>query len=109
MVNHLIIDFSSNILDNKKTILKAVKEVVRIIDMKILKGPIILKGKKRPGYTCFAIIEESHISLHTFTDTNTANIDIFSCRDFDEKKVVDYIKKIFKAKILKAYSLNRKI
>ena len=112
MVNHLIVDFlckENGKIDNKQFIVNFVKDLVRVIGMKILKGPFIVKGTKRPGYSCFAIIEESHVSIHTFLDTNTANIDVFSCRDFDEKTVIDYIKKKTKAKILKIYSLKREI
>jgi S-adenosylmethionine decarboxylase len=107
MVNHLIVDFSGKNLANKRFIVNVVKRIAGITKMKILKGPIAVKGTKRPGVTCFAIIEESHISLHTFTDTNTANIDVFSCKAFDEKEVLSYIKKVFKAKILKIYSHSR--
>jgi len=110
MVNHLIIDFSAKRgIDKKDFLLSAVKDIAKITKMKILKGPIVIKGNSRPGFTCFAIIEESHISIHTFTDTNTANIDVFSCKNFNEKKVIEYIKKKFDAKILKVYSINRLI
>src|SRR6266581_1922447 len=39
----------------------------------------------------FVIIAESHISIHTFPDRNSALVDIFSCKQFDIHKAVDYI------------------
>jgi S-adenosylmethionine decarboxylase len=43
------------------------------------------------GVSGFVIIAESHISIHTFPDRNTAFVDIFSCKQFDIHKAVDYI------------------
>lgn len=111
MVNHIILDFESEkkYLNNKSFLLRTLIALPKKINMKILKGPIIVEGTKRPGYTGFVIIEESHISIHTFTDKLTANIDIFSCKDLDVKKVVEYIKKKFRARNTKIYSVPRDI
>src|SRR2546426_6345138 len=43
------------------------------------------------GISGFVIIAESHISIHTFPDRNAAFVDIFSCKQFDLHKAVDYI------------------
>ncbi|HEX9240283.1 MAG TPA: S-adenosylmethionine decarboxylase, partial [Candidatus Bathyarchaeia archaeon] len=34
------------------------------------------------GVSGFVIIAESHISIHTFPDRNSAFVDIFSCKQF---------------------------
>src|SRR6266699_3114995 len=38
------------------------------------------------GVSGFVIIAESHISIHTFPDRNSAFVDIFSCKQFDTHK-----------------------
>jgi S-adenosylmethionine decarboxylase len=43
------------------------------------------------GVSGFVIIAESHISIHTFPDRGSAFVDVFSCKQFDIHKAVDYI------------------
>ncbi len=43
------------------------------------------------GVSGFVIIAESHISIHTFPDRNSAFVDVFSCKQFDIHKAVNYI------------------
>ena len=44
------------------------------------------------GVTGIAIITTSHIVIHTWDDTKYFQADIYSCKDFDEKVVVELIK-----------------
>lgn len=46
------------------------------------------------GLTILKLLSESHISIHTFPEKNSATIDIYSCRDdFSEKNVIGIVKK----------------
>ena len=55
-----------------------------LIDMRILDGPYVVEGMPyNPGITGFAIIDFSHISVHTFTDCDYVMVDIFSCKAYD--------------------------
>ena len=55
-----------------------------LIDMRILAGPFVVEGMPyNPGITGFAIIDFSHISVHTFTDCDYVMVDIFSCKAYD--------------------------
>lgn len=48
------------------------------------------------GWSGFVIIQESHISLHTFVKRRFVTVDVYSCKEFDTKVTVEYLKKIFK-------------
>ena len=48
------------------------------------------------GITGIVIIAESHISVHSFEDKGYCFIDIFSCKDFDVDKAVEYTLELFK-------------
>lgn len=39
------------------------------------------------GVTGFILLEESHVSIHTWPEHGFAAVDIFSCRSFDAKKI----------------------
>ena len=63
------------------------------IDMNILDGPHIMQGvPENPGITGIEVIDKSHISIHTFSENNTISIDVYSCKPFNVKKVVEYLK-----------------
>ena len=106
---HIIIDAfdcDEALLSDRKYLLKFIKKVAQLLDMKILKGPVIAKGvAANPGLTLFAIIDFSHISIHTFTKPKELCLDIFSCKPFAYKKLERYVKRTFRLKekqILKA-------
>lgn len=83
-------------INDKKVIQKFVTEAVESVNMNILEGPIISEGiESNPGLSALAIIDFSHISIHTFTNNKEALIDIFSCKEYDRKKVLQVCKKFF--------------
>lgn len=47
------------------------------------------------GITGVVIIAESHISIHTFPLKNFIFIDVFSCKDFDVEKTINFCKDFF--------------
>ena len=62
------------------------------IDMKILAGPMVVRGsEENPGWTGFVIIDKSHIAIHTFEEGSRVSMDVFSCRPFDGEMVLRYI------------------
>lgn len=53
-------------------------------------------GKKDPGgLSGFVMIQESHISIHTFPSRRFISIDVYSCKNFDTKKTEEYLTKAF--------------
>lgn len=97
---HLIIDAFDcrvNLLSDKTFLLELVKKTAKMIDMKIIKGPEFAEGiPQNPGLSIFAIIDFSHISMHTFTNSKEFSLDIFSCKPFDYEKVESLIKNSLK-------------
>jgi len=64
--------------------------------MRIIKGPIVAQGAEaNPGLSILAIIDFSHISIHTFTKYREALVDVFSCREYDRTYVLNIIKDFF--------------
>lgn len=64
---------------------------------------------KLEGYSFMQFIETSSITAHFEEQQNPkkAFIDIFSCKDFDEKKAGEFCKKFFDAKKLRVRVLIR--
>lgn len=94
--HHVIFDaFGCNkkSLNDEKFVLELLFEIPKIIQMKILSGPNLVRDydKKAPGITAFEIIDQSHISIHTFVKTKEIYIDVFSCRKFDYPRVKKYL------------------
>ena len=59
------------------------------------------------GVSGFVIIAESHISIHTFPLRNYVNIDIFSCKSFDNYLALDDAKQLFSLSEVKTWLLDR--
>lgn len=107
---HLLIDGVTIDKVSKETIRDILTDIPKIIDMTILDGPYIVKGvPENPGYTGIEIIDKSHISIHTFSDNNIISIDIYSCKTFNAKQVLDYLKNILMFKNLNVKTIIREI
>ena len=59
------------------------------------------------GVSGFVIIAESHVSIHTFPHRNYVNIDIFSCRPFDQARALACAKSLFELAEVKTWLLDR--
>ena len=69
------------------------KNLIKKIDMKILAGPYATKVTKtgNAGITGVAIIETSHIIIHTWDENNPAliQLDVYSCKDFKKSDILE--------------------
>lgn len=97
---HLIIDAfdcDAKLLADKAFLVELVHRITEEVGMHILKGPEYADGiPENPGVSVFAIIDFSHISIHTFTNYREFSLDIFSCKPFDYQKAEDLVKSSFK-------------
>ena len=90
-------DCDVKLLSDKKFLNNLVIKIAKLLDMKILEGPVVISGiPENPGVTAFAVIDFSHISIHTFTNSREFCLDIFSCKTFDYKKLDNFVKNTFK-------------
>lgn len=72
-----------------------ISNLVEVIDMKILMGPYskYLNKEGNRGLTTVAIIETSHIALHTWDEISPAlmQLDVYTCGPIDPQVVVDQL------------------
>ena len=111
---HLIIDGVFKQKVDGDVVMEILKELPGKIDMSILEDPVVVQGvPENPGWTGFVIIDKSHIAIHTFdgkgNEGDKVSIDVFSCKDFDEQKVLDYFKEKFEFEHFKHHYLKREV
>ncbi|MGC8880736.1 MAG: adenosylmethionine decarboxylase [Minisyncoccia bacterium] len=103
-------------LDNSNFIKGLFKNIVRAVKMKAVLPTTIYKFPQHKkslntasGLTAFCIVAESHLSIHTWPENNYFAFDLFSCRNFDEKKVISIIKNSFSVKKIHFKTIDRGI
>ena len=71
------------------------KDLVKLIDMKIIKGPFAsyVNNIGNRGITGFVMIETSHIAIHIWDEQEPALVqfDVYSCADFDAPTVKQHL------------------
>src|SRR5213594_2987750 len=96
---HLTLDLSEcnrRKLSDLSYIYNLLDELPDVIAMHKITAPytFIYRPQTNPeewGISGFVIIAESHISIHTFPDRSAAFVDIFSCKQFDLHKAMNYV------------------
>jgi len=91
---------------SKEKIREFIVNLCKLIDMKRFGEPQIVnfgEEEKVHGYSFTQLIETSLVSGHLSDYTNSAYIDIFSCKEFEQKKTAEFCKEFFKAD---SYKIN---
>ncbi|NGX56646.1 MAG: S-adenosylmethionine decarboxylase proenzyme [Candidatus Anoxychlamydiales bacterium] len=111
---HLILDCSSCDKDkvaSKDNIYKFVKTLVKEIDMKAYKEPIIehfaTHNPLAAGYSMVQLIETSSITGHLVDSNGDAYFDIFSCKPFNIEIVKEVVNIFFEPKKIRVTYLTR--
>ncbi len=98
-----IYNIEGDFLKNREKLINFLNFLMKSLNLEPFGKPLIKKIKtpKYPyfGFSIVQIITESHISLHTWPEYNYLALDIFSCKNFDENKAIEKIKKYFKNEV----------
>ena len=85
---------------NPEKIREFVVELCDLIEMKRFGEPTIVHfgpNERVAGYSMTQLIETSLISGHFANETNSAYLDIFSCKEYSPEKTVEFCKRFFGA------------
>jgi len=78
---------------NEEETISWMKKLIKTIDMNILAGPYSSKVSKKgnKGLSGVAIIDTSHISIHTWDEKQPSliQLDVYSCKEFKKSDVID--------------------
>lgn len=100
-----LFDCNKEIIDSKEKILEFSEKLCDLIDMKRYGKPFIERfadGTDAEGYSLAQMIETSLVSGHFAPVTNSAYINIFSCKSFDPEVAEKFTKEFFGAKRVKS-------
>ncbi len=103
---HLIFDAykcNPKKLDDLEFCRNVLEDLVKLTGLHKLMDPYLIRadstealgGKDPGGVSSFVMIQESHISLHTFTRRGFLTLDIYSCKTFSLNGVVEYLAREF--------------
>ncbi len=91
-------------LNDKDLVLGCINDLVSKLDMHKLAEPSIFfapgNDQKDPGgWSAFVVIEESHISMHTFPKRGFLSMDAYSCKNgMNTSLIKDCVTEAFKLK-----------
>ncbi len=101
---HLTIDGyqgSKELLNSKDLVLECLTELPKLLGLNLLADPEAYfapdNHKKDPGgWSGFAIVAESHISIHTFPGRRFISLDVYTCKNgLDRGFIENYFKEKF--------------
>jgi len=109
--HHLLLQASVEIKPSslgKNELTEFMKDLLGVIDMECLMEPRV-KLSHQNAWTGLMGIITSHIAFHYWVDEKYVQLDIYSCKEFDKKKSLDFIKQFWKIKEGKALFLDRAV
>ena len=95
--NHLLLNgFTNKPPKDEAETIEWMRQLVEVIDMKILQGPFasyVTKEGNR-GLTCVVMIETSHIALHVWDEEEPAFVqfDLYTCGRLPAGFIIDKLK-----------------
>lgn len=94
-------DCNPEIIRNAKKIKQFVSELCELIKMRRFRKTVVVDFGDDPrvsGFSMTQLIETSLISGHFANQSNTAYLDVFSCKKYPPYKIAAFAKKFFEAK-----------
>ena len=104
---HVIIDAwtqESKLINDPQLVGAMLNELVELVGMQILRpaeivavplDPSVASGADDGGVTGTVLLTTSHASIHTWPLRGHVSFDLFSCKDFNVKQVIDFLWKKF--------------
>ncbi|MEM1518974.1 MAG: adenosylmethionine decarboxylase [Pyrobaculum sp.] len=97
----------AEVLRDEARLVTIVKEAVKLANAYLLSIGAYRFGPNG-GLTVFAVVAESHISIHTWPEHKYATVDVYTCGDHtDPKAAFDYIVSELKPTRLEVYYGDR--
>jgi S-adenosylmethionine decarboxylase len=101
-------DINSEDLKNEAKLKQIVLEAVRIAKMNLVEAKSWSFGGKKGGVSVIALVEESHIALHTWNEYNYATLDVYTCgEDSDPQAAFNHIVENLKPKRYQMFFADR--
>lgn len=113
---HLTIDGylgSKDLLDDRENVKRSIDNLPGLLGMKKLSVTEVYFAKgnniKDPGgWSGFVVIEESHISVHTFPEIGFVSIDVYTCRNgLSTETIQKYFGECFGIKVFEVNLIKR--
>ncbi len=101
------------LLNDREVVTSCLNDLPGLLGMKKLSDPVVYFAKgndtKDPGgWTGIVVIEESHISIHTFPKRGFVSADVYTCKNgMDGDYIIKYFKEKFNLKDVETNSLKR--
>jgi S-adenosylmethionine decarboxylase len=107
--NHLIVemyDCDTKIINNHEMVEQILVEAANVAGAHIVQQ--VFHKFNPHGVSGVVVIAESHLSIHTWPEFGYCAIDVFTCGDtIDNKKAVNHMKQMFKAKSVSVMEMKR--
>jgi len=111
---HLIIDvydIEGEKLEDLQVIRKLLRNLPKKLKMRSLTKTIVKKvaSEYYPnwGISGFVMLYESHISIHVWPEKGYVAMDVYSCKDFNHKEVIKFLKEYWGYKKMKMKVIMR--
>ena len=109
-MKHVLFDLKqcliTSSLDDEEYVKNTLIEAAKVAKLEVLK---VDTHKFQPhGVTAYALLAESHISVHTWPEDDVARCDLFSCNpNTDYKSVIQYMQTRFHSMEVKRWACDR--
>ena len=102
-------DVNSEIITNPLRIKQFIKDLCKSLKMQRHGETLVDRfGSGRlEGYSALQFIETSSITAHFDEVGNRAFIDVFSCKEYDSKKISEFCRKYLNANLVKSRVMDR--